>query len=72
MTCVAVDYLWGSTYGWHITEGLTTIAFGAPRTIKNANKLAAVSKALEEDAGLLPVATDPYFFGKEVLQGFHT
>ncbi len=70
MTCVAAPRLSSSLFGWSITETLTTISWGAPRSIA-ADKKAAVAAALEADAGIVPVAPDPYFFGKQVIFAFN-
>lgn len=65
MTCVAVPHITAAMFGWSITEELTTVSWSAPRTIE-ADKRTAVAAALEADAGKVPVASDPYFFGKQV------
>lgn len=48
-----------------IRETLTTIQWDAPRAIA-ADKVAAVRAALVAEQGKVPVAPDPYFFGKQV------
>ena len=65
MTCVAAPHITAAMFGWSITEELTTVSWSAPRAIE-VDKRAAVAAALEADAGKFPVASDPYFFGKQV------
>jgi len=65
MTCVAAPPLAGHDFGFTIAEALTTISWGAPRAVE-ATKRAAVIAALNADAGRVPTAPDPYFFGKQV------
>lgn len=48
-----------------IRENLATLRWDAPRPI-DASKVGAVRAALVADQGKMPVATDPYFFGKQV------
>jgi endo-1,3(4)-beta-glucanase len=50
---------------WTMNEPLPTITWTAPRPI-DASRRAAVGSALAADAELTPVASDPYFFGKQV------
>ncbi|MCE9577395.1 MAG: hypothetical protein K8W52_29875 [Deltaproteobacteria bacterium] len=49
---------------WTLTEALPTITWTAPRPIDPARK-AAVAAALVADRDRVPVAGDPYFFGKQ-------
>mmetsp|Transcript_1217 Transcript_1217/g.3601 ORF Transcript_1217/g.3601 Transcript_1217/m.3601 type:complete len:720 (+) Transcript_1217:142-2301(+) len=65
MTCVAAPRKTSSMFAWSITEGLTTVGWGAPRKMA-AGRRGAVAEALEADAGKMPTAPDPYFFGKQV------
>ncbi len=65
MTCVTAPPLMGHDFGFTVAEPLTTISWGAPRAVEAA-KQAAVIAALNADAGKVPTATDPYFFGKQV------
>lgn len=44
---------------------LPTLSWDAPRPI-DADKVEVVRAALKADQGKTPVATDPYFFGKQV------
>ena len=44
---------------------LPTLTWDAPRPI-DADKVGAVRAALVADQGKTPIATDPYFFGKQV------
>lgn len=64
MTCVSAPALRGNDFGFTIREPLTTISWGAPRGVEPAKKVAVVA-ALNADAGKVPVALDPYFFGKQ-------
>lgn len=70
MTCVAAPRKTSSMFAWSITEGLTTVGWGAPRKMA-AGRRGAVAEALEADAGKMPTAPDPYFFGKQVLHSPH-
>lgn len=70
MTCVAAPRKTSSMFAWSITEGLTTVGWGAPRKMA-ASRRGAVAAALEGDAGKMPTAPDPYFFGKQVLLSSH-
>jgi hypothetical protein len=66
MSCVSAAAIPGSQQrGFSISEPLTTVGWGAPRGV-DADKKAAVLEALQADAGRVPVAPDPYFFGKQV------
>jgi endo-1,3(4)-beta-glucanase len=55
----------GST--WTLSEPLPTIAWSAPRPVA-ADKVEAVKAALAADAAEVPVAKDPYFFGKQIAK----
>lgn len=66
MSCVSAAAVPGSQQrGFSISEALTAVGWGAPRGV-DADKRAAVLAALQADAGKVPVAPDPYFFGKQV------
>jgi endo-1,3(4)-beta-glucanase len=52
---------------WTMTEPLSPIAWSAPSGIA-ADKVADVKAALAVDASLLPVAQDPYFYGKQIAK----
>jgi hypothetical protein len=67
MSCVSAPAVTAGSQqrGFSITEPLTAVGWGAPRGV-DADKRAAVLAALQADAGTVPVAPDPYFFGKQV------
>jgi hypothetical protein len=65
MSCVSAAAVLGSQRGFAIREALTTVGWGAPRGV-DADKRTAVLAALQADAGRVPVAPDPYFYGKQV------
>ncbi|NUQ76940.1 MAG: hypothetical protein HUU21_25685 [Polyangiaceae bacterium] len=52
---------------WTLAETLHTISWSAPRPVA-ADKVDAVKAALMADASEVPVATDPYFFGKQIAK----
>ena len=65
MSCVSAAAVAGAQQcGFSISEPLTAVGWGAPRGV-DADKRAAVLAALQADAGKVPVAPDPYFFGKQ-------
>ncbi|MEW6284295.1 MAG: glycosyl hydrolase, partial [Candidatus Eremiobacterota bacterium] len=49
---------------WELREELPTLSWTAPRPIDPA-RVESVRQALYRDMGKRPVATDPYFFGKQ-------
>lgn len=49
-----------------IRHTLPTLSWDAPRPI-DADKVETVRAALKADQGKSPVAMDPYFFGKQVI-----
>ena len=68
MSCVSAAAVAGSQQrGFSISETLTTVGWGAPRGV-DADKRAAVLAALRADAAKVPVAPDPYFFGKQACR----
>lgn len=52
---------------WILQEALPTISWSAPRPIA-ADKVDAVKAALTADASEVPVAKDPYFYGKQIAK----
>jgi endo-1,3(4)-beta-glucanase len=52
---------------WTMQEALPTITWSAPRPVA-ADKVNAVKAALAVDAAEVPVAKDPYFFGKQIAK----
>lgn len=64
MTCVSAPAVRGAERGFSVTEGLTRIGWGAPRGVDDEKK-AVILAALPADAGKVPTAPDPYFFGKQ-------
>jgi len=52
---------------WAMREPLSPITWDAPKAIP-ADKLPAIKQALAADAAVLPVAGDPYFYGKQVAR----
>jgi endo-1,3(4)-beta-glucanase len=52
---------------WTFQEALPTITWSAPRPIA-PDKVDAVKAALAADASEVPVAKDPYFYGKQIAK----
>jgi len=52
---------------WTLQESLPTITWSAPRPVA-ADKVDTVKAALAADASEVPVAKDPYFFGKQIAK----
>lgn len=53
--------------GWGMREPLPPITWDAPKAVP-ADKVAPIKQALVADAKELPVAPDPYFYGKQIAR----